>query len=173
MFKLIALEVTRPANEEIVDTERYSSIHKILSFKKEDYGNAENGRMYYFHQGYKCENGRTVIDDESARTPNTFYTSTGTKISFSAIVGENGMGKSSLLGLFIRLMNNTAYVLRDGIDKTMSYNLIFVPDVYVRAYFETDEGEFFSLEQFDDNIIYIDQKLNKLWRVDIQRISGR
>ena len=36
MFKLIAIEVLKPLEEEVVERRRYKSVHKILSFTKED-----------------------------------------------------------------------------------------------------------------------------------------
>lgn len=152
MFKLIAIEVLKPLSEEMVESRRYKSIHKILSFTKEDLHTEVTSKIYYFHKGYVCENGRAGISNPDQITDNTFYTSSGTRISFSAIVGENGMGKSSLLELFFRLINNTAYACKSGIEKGVSYNLLFVPDVYATAYFEDSNGQYFSITQFDNKL---------------------
>lgn len=98
MFKLLAIEVLKPLEEEVVERRRYKSIHKILSFTKDDMARDILSRIYYFHKGYKCEGGKTRIEDYNLITDNSFYTAEGTRISFSAVVGENGMGKSSILG---------------------------------------------------------------------------
>lgn len=152
MFKLLAIEVLKPLEEEVVERRRYKSIHKILSFTKEDIARDITSRIYYFHKGYRCEGGQTRIEDHNLITDNSFYTDEGTRISFSAVVGENGMGKSSILELFFRLVNNAAYACKVGIDKGVSYNLLFVPDVYATAYFEDTDGSFFSITQFDNVI---------------------
>lgn len=152
MFKLIAMEVLKPLEEEVVERTRYKSIHKILSFTKEDVAKEIKSRTYYFHKGYKCEGGQTQIENVNLITDNTFYTPEGTRICFSAVVGENGMGKSSILELFFRLVNNAAYACKAGIDKGVSYSLLFVPDVYATAYFEDTDGSFFSITQFDNVI---------------------
>lgn len=152
MFKLIAIEVLKPLEVEVVERRRYKSIHKILSFTKEDLEKDIKSRIYYLHEGYKCEDGRTRIEDQNQVIDNAFYTANGTRISFSAVVGENGMGKSSILELFFRLVNNAAYACKVGIDKGVSYNLLFVPDVYATAYFEDTDGTFFSITQFDNKI---------------------
>lgn len=152
MFKLIAIEVLKPLEEEVVERRRYKSVHKILSFTKEDMAKDTMSRIYYLHKGYKCEGGQTHIDDQNLITDNAFYTAEGTRICFSAVVGENGMGKSSILELFFRLVNNAAYACKVGIDKGVSYNLLFVPDVYATAYFEDTDGSFFSIAQFDNKI---------------------
>lgn len=158
MFKLLAIEITRPHDEEVVSLDRYKSIHKIMSFKLEDYADgAPASRIYYFHDGYKCENSHTKIIAKTA-TPDTFYSNDGLNISFTAIVGENGMGKSTILEIFFRLMNNVSCALRSGIDSSTANWLIFVPDLYARAYFEDSDGSFFVLEQYDNNIIFFDQK---------------
>lgn len=152
MFKLIAIEVLKPLSEEMVESRRYKSIHKILSFTKENLHTEVTSKIYYFHKGYVCENGRTGISNPDQVTDNTFYTGNGIRISFSAVVGENGMGKSSLLELFFRLINNTAYACKSGIEKGVSYNLLFVPDVYATAYFEDSNGQYFSITQFDNKL---------------------
>lgn len=152
MFKLIAIEVLKPLEEEVVERIRYKSIHKILSFTKEDIAKEIKSRIYYFHKGYKCAGGLTQIENMNLITDNTFYTPEGTRICFSAVVGENGMGKSSILELFFRLVNNAAYACKAGIDKGVSYSLLFVPDVYATAYFEDTDGSFFSITQFDNVI---------------------
>ena len=129
-----------------------------MSFKLEDYADgAPASRIYYFHDGYKCENSHTKIIAKTA-TPDTFYSNDGLNISFTAIVGENGMGKSTILEIFFRLMNNVSCALRSGIDSSTANWLIFVPDLYARAYFEDSDGSFFVLEQYDNNIIFFDQK---------------
>lgn len=152
MFKLLAIELLKPLEEEVVERRRYKSIHKILSFTKDDIAKDIMSRIYYFHKGYKCEGGQTRIEDQNKITDNTFYTAEGTRINFSAVVGENGMGKSSILELFFRLVNNAAYACKVGIDKGVSYNLLFVPDVYATAYFEDTDGSFFSITQFDNEM---------------------
>lgn len=152
MFKLIAIEVLKPLEEEVVERRRYKSVHKILSFTKEDIAKDIKSRIYYLHKGYKCEGGQTHVEDHNSITDNAFYTAEGTRICFSAVVGENGMGKSSILELFFRLVNNAAYACKVGIDKGVSYSLLFVPDVYATAYFEDTDGSFFSITQFDNEI---------------------
>lgn len=163
MFKLLAIEVLKPHEEDVVERRRYKSIHKILSFTKEDIARDIDSHIYYFHKGYSCEGGLTHIEDRNLIVDNAFYTTAGTRISFSAVVGENGMGKSSILELFFRLINNAAYACKVGIDKGVSYNLLFVPDVYATAYFEDTDGSFFSVSQFDNKItcnFQSDQKEN-------------
>lgn len=152
MFKLIAIEVLKPLEEDVVERRRYKSVHKILSFTKDDIAKDIKSRIYYLHKGYKCEGGQTHVEDHNLITDNAFYTAEGTRICFSAVVGENGMGKSSILELFFRLVNNAAFACKVGIDKGVSYNLLFVPDVYATAYFEDTDGSFFSITQFDNEI---------------------
>lgn len=167
MFKLIAIEIERPVDYEIVQTDRYKSIHKIMSFKLDDYNKDDVSRVFYFHKGYTCHAMRTVRDAEEKGLDNHFFTKNGTQITFTALVGENGMGKSTLLELYIRLMNNCAYALRKGIDKGNSYNLLFVPDLYVTAYFEDVDGSFFAVQQFDNRITYLHQGIEETeWHYD-------
>ena len=67
-----------------------------------------------------------------------------------AIVGENGMGKSSLLELFFRLINNVSYAMRDALE-VQKYALHFVRDIYVRVWIQDDDGIYY-IEQKDNNV---------------------
>lgn len=142
MFRLIAIEVLNPQSIEMVESPRYKSVHKILSLDAEDVQNHKTSKFYYFHKGYSCENGQTTVHQPAETLDDCFFTNSGVRISVSSIVGENGMGKSSLIELFFRLINNVAFALKGGIDKGVSYNLLFVPDVYGRGYFEDSDGSF-------------------------------
>ncbi len=167
MFKLIAIEVIRPESKEIVTKARYKSIHKVMSFTENDYQiGLPSSRFYYLHKGYKCKDGKTALINTDICTSNDFFTVNGTHITFSAIVGENGMGKSTILELLFRLMNNLSYVLRAGIDSVVSQSLIFVPDLYVCAYFEDTDGSFFSIKQVDDRVSYYGQETDEEWGLD-------
>ncbi len=119
---------------------RHASVMKVL---KED-------KWYWLARGYKMENDIMVETGEGL--PSDFYSGNGPHISLSAIVGENGMGKSSLLELFFRLINNVSYALRDALE-VQKYALHFVPDIYARVWIHDDEGIYYFEQQ--DGVVRI------------------
>jgi len=121
----------------------YASVHKGLI----------PGQMYWFYRGYKLRGEKIVCEDD--RNKHLY----GDKISVCAIVGENGSGKSTVIELVIRLMNNAAYALRTGYwhEGTAAENELkhiqhFVTNVYARLFFETDDG-IYSITQLNHILI--------------------
>lgn len=94
----------------------------------------------------------------SADTPMDFFNANGMpKINVSVIVGENGMGKSSLIDLIVRILNNTAYALKLGLDRGndeyKEYKLRFVKDIYASITFEHSKRRY-SIIQLDSTISF-------------------
>jgi len=132
---------------------RFASVMKVL---KED-------KWYWLARGYKLEND--IMVEKREGLPSDFYSGNGPHISLSAIVGENGMGKSSLLELFFRLINNVSYALKDALE-VQKYALHFVSDIYARVWIHDDEGIYF-IEQQDGIIrIHWQNGLNEDFRFD-------
>ena len=73
-------------------------------------------RFYYLNNDFRIsENGMMITRRSSniAQLPANFFSlsekqSKGVRMNFSAIVGMNGDGKSSLVELIIRILNNTS-----------------------------------------------------------------
>ena len=132
---------------------RFASVMKVL---KED-------KWYWLARGYKLENDIMVETGEGL--PSDFYSGNGPHISISAIVGENGMGKSSLLELFFRLINNVSFALRDALE-VQKYALHFVPDIYARVWVHDDEGIYYIEQQDGDVVIHWQNGLNEDFHFD-------
>lgn len=71
----------------------------------------------------------------------------------------------------LRLMNNTAYALREGIDNNGSYELHYAECVFARLYIEKADGTISVIEQRDHNILmYSQQDGHIIW--NFNNISG-
>jgi len=170
MFKIIAIKILPPRDKEkdsksenqmLVDrhTSRYKSINKIL----------QKDKTFWLLSGYEFKDGKMSPQQKSL--PEDFFTKGKTKINISAIVGENGSGKSTLLEILLRLMNNTAYALREALN-VQKKSLRFVRDVYAEVWFENNK-KFFSITQKDNIIEYKEQDNSESnWLFDYDREKG-
>ena len=127
MFKILCLHILKPSKsysytqtekeirdlsfgpkllQRLIDKYRYDSIMKIL---KPDCA-------YWFYDDYCFADGKKKTvkkkPEEMVGVSDNFYGNGTPHISISAIVGENGQGKSSLIELIIRLINNAAYGMK-------------------------------------------------------------
>ena len=164
MFKIIAIERIRPPRSAEccmtdahvaklgedkridVDAKRacYRSIHKGL----------KSFEPYVFYSDYVIEGGsvRRIAHNPAL---DSLY---GDRVDVCAIVGENGSGKSSLMELVIRLLNNASYALSPAFrdeqtDDEIAYTLHFVRYVYARLYFQIND-RYYILEQTDHELTF-------------------
>lgn len=200
MFKIIAIE-TIPAPVEYAQS--YPDIPEDLSpldiiiakAKKERYDStmrilkAENGlnRRYVFCREYTF-NRDGKLEKRESLLPEDFYNqireetidgqkkTREIKVNICAVVGKNGSGKSSLFELMLRLLNNTAYALKEGIDNNGSYDLHFVDGIFARLYLERPDGKLIRIEQEDAKITlsYVTEG-TIVWRYDyrVERYRDR
>ncbi len=86
-----------------------------------------------------------------SKVPKDFY---GPNITVHAIVGENGSGKSSLLDLMYRLINNFSFMLELGMHKSAgAMNLCYVQGLRMKLFFMLD-GQKGVLRAFDDEMSF-------------------
>jgi len=136
--------------------DRYASVIRALK-------NDEAWRTYVLHHEY-CIHEHQAIRLIDPALNEDFYQTGSATVSVSAIVGKNGSGKSTLLDIMIRLMNNTAYALRQGIDNNGSYKLHFAECVYARMFVENHDGSIVVIEQQDHDIMMYRQEGHIIWR---------
>lgn len=99
-FRILAFKCLRPSNPVGVELHYVSRMQRSL---------AKQSRWYtFYNKASISEDGRTVFIPNGFNEDNMLYDSDSISISISAIVGENGSGKSSILDMLIRTLNNVA-----------------------------------------------------------------
>lgn len=81
-------------------------------------------RWYLFYKDYEVtQDGKWLKPKDVKSVPTDFYQVSGTSlsISISAIVGKNGDGKSSLVELIVRILNNVAYAAYRDVNNTVMH----------------------------------------------------
>ena len=86
-----------------------------------------------------------------SKLPQDFF---GSNITVHAIVGENGSGKSSLLDLIYRLINNFSFMLELGMHKSAgAMKLCYVQGLRMKLYFMLD-SQTGVLKAYDDEMTF-------------------
>ncbi|GHT53233.1 hypothetical protein AGMMS49982_15740 [Bacteroidia bacterium] len=108
--------------------EEHSNITKVL--KK---------GWYLFNQSYKVDendDNKLIINDEYPLKDNDFF---GKNISISAIVGKNGSGKSALIDMVLRIINNLAYCFLSKNPTDTNANIHWIKGIRAELYFEIND----------------------------------
>ena len=131
MLKLIALKPLRGCRK---------SVLKCLQV----------GRMYYLCNDYRISEDKVCLRDEYVRPlPEDFFSVAGDSplsINISAVVGMNGDGKSSLIELMMRLINNCAKHYR----LTYKDRLLRIEGIKAELYYLLDDVVYCIYESESD-----------------------
>ena len=120
---------------------------------------------HMLYHGYSIAEDNSFIEvTNEALKDYSLYDTNDLKISISAIVGKNGSGKSSLVDLFIRMINNlSAVLLGEKYNFSAAEHLHFIDHVYAEMAFRIDNA-IYILEERGRKVI-----LKKFMR---KRVTG-
>lgn len=124
-FKIIGIRPLSPsfANEHPLYAYKAQAIQKALWEKNE---------WHYFYHGYTIgENNEYIELTREALYDFSLYDTDSLKVSVCAIVGKNGSGKSTIVDLLIRMINNlSAVLLGEKFNFAAAEHLHFIDHVY-------------------------------------------
>ena len=145
MFKLIAIQNHLLSQKDIKNKRRHASIYKVL----------KDNSVYYLYKGWEIKDG-IIQKLEHNEACTNLYNKGNQDIDISAIVGKNGSGKSSLLELYLRIMNNLSYVCHKAIGDGLKYNTQFIDEIYSTIYFyDTEDGSCYAVKQYGAKLSYL------------------
>lgn len=120
--------------------------------------NLESNSPYLFYKEFELVNPNskgqfTVEKSEENTISKDFFAYKGSshpRLSFSAIVGKNGSGKSAIIDIVLRLINNLAFKHIPSATKYSKVELKWTKGIYAQLYFILD-GTYFLVQQDGDS----------------------
>lgn len=133
-FKIIGIKPVFPSRNEFPD-DGPMCYDKVEGIQKALYG---QNRWFYFYQGVTIsEDYNTIEMDSYAKDDYSIYDTENLKISLCAVVGKNGSGKSSLIELLVRTLNNmSAALLGEGYNFSAAEHLHFIDNLFADMCFQ-------------------------------------
>lgn len=112
--------------------------------------NLKAGKLYRFYSGVEInDNGEQVKLVDFDKVPENLYNPSryasgsnvnDVQVDICAVVGQNGSGKSSLIDLMLRIVNNVATcIIGEEYRFNKAAHLHFIPNVYGEVYYLIDD----------------------------------
>lgn len=123
-FRILGIKALKPEFRD-----RVSHLEKVEFIQKALF---EQDSWLYFYKGVIInQEEQTIWMSKETLADFSLFDIKGLKISVSAIVGKNGSGKSSIVDLMIRMINNlAAAVMGEGINYAAAEHLHFIDYVF-------------------------------------------
>lgn len=163
-FKIIALRPTQPKDVDVIDFDKVQSIHKGLIGISD---------WQYIFQGYTVsEDYKSIfLDSFIQKKDYSLYDTADLKISVGAIVGRNGAGKSSLVELLVRVINNiSAALLGERFNFAKAEHLHYIDNIYADLLVQI-ENRFLiiSVKGRSLQMLWYKQSVDTIYRFDCYR----
>lgn len=163
-FKIIALRPTQPHDIDVIDLDKVQSIHKGLI--------GISDWQYIFHGYTVSEDYKSIVlDSFKQKKDYSLYDTENLKISVGAIVGRNGAGKSSLVELLVRVINNiSAALLGERFNFAKAEHLHYIDNVYADLLVQI-ENRFLiiSVKGRSLQMLWYKQSADSIYRFDCYR----
>lgn len=133
-FRIIGIKAVWPKLEEFpINVAKHHE--KVEAIQKVLYG---TNRWFYFYKGITVnENNTKIVMTPQAKRDFSLYDTDSMKISLCAIVGRNGSGKSTIVELLVRTINNlAASLLGEGYNFSAAEHLHFIDYVFADLCFQ-------------------------------------
>lgn len=123
---------------------------------------------YFYHGIHISKSGLEITVDNEKELDNTLFDTDSLNVSICAVVGKNGSGKSSLVDLLIRVINNlTAALMGEGFNFAAAEHLHYIDHVYADLAFLKD-NKFYLLESRGRRIMLkrLSKQPDGVYRID-------
>lgn len=153
-FKIISVSLLKPESNEIENNSIYKSIQKVLHIDS----------PYVFDNQYEIKSESIIIKKGEKIVPDNFYNSAfmmrgdGSKlaININAIVGNNGSGKSSIIELMMRIINNfSCKIIGEEPTSPSAEHLHYIENVYGEIIYSI-ESKIYKIQVINTDVKMID-----------------